>query len=153
MSVDLTLGPWQSQPPSPITNPIIRVIGLHGHPPFFKRDCNQLSLFIFFLNRYFQSRPEIFANLSDGSQGAPATAAVSAAMHRGSDVMSKMVSTGLRNAAATSSNNASRPSGGDKASTTVSFPLFFDGGSGREKRNTRTCIIFFFSRVFFFLLF
>jgi hypothetical protein len=71
----------------------------------------------FFLNRYFQSRPEIFANPSDGSQVTPA---VSAAMNRASDVTSKMVMGGLRHAAA--SNNASRPggNGNGNANTMVS---------------------------------
>ena len=82
----------------------------------------------FFLNRYFQSRPEIFANLSNGSQASPA---VSAAMNRASDATSKMVMGGLRNAVA--SNNASRPGANANANTTVSSflhksPFFWIGG-------------------------
>ena len=89
----------------------------------------------FFEYRYFQSRPEIFANLSNGSQANPA---VSAAMNRASDVTSKMVMGGLRNAVA-SNNNASRS--GANANTnnmTVSsflYPLFWMGWvKGREVR-------------------
>jgi hypothetical protein len=65
----------------------------------------------FFLNRYFQSRPEIFANQSDGSQAKPA---VAVAMNRASDVTSKMVG-GLKNAVA-----SSRAGGGGNVNKTVS---------------------------------
>ena len=86
------------------------------------------------LHRYFQSRPEILAKLSDGSQAAPSPA-VSAAMNRASDVTSKMVMGGLRHAIAP--NNASRPSNGGNANTTVSS-LFFCRitffGLGEEER-------------------
>ena len=105
---------------------------------------------VFFLNRYFQSRPEIFANISNGSQTSPA---VSAAMNRASDVTSKMVVGGLRNAVA--SNNASRPGANANANTTVSSflhmgPFFLDGeeeDDGSEMKRTRT-FIFFFSNFF-----
>ena len=99
----------------------------------------------FFSNRYFQSRPEIFANLSDGSQVTPSPA-VSAAMNRASDVTSKMVMGGLRHAVA--SNNASRAGGNGNTNTTVSpflhrVPSFWMG-RGKVKR-TRSTIIFFFA--------
>ena len=104
----------------------------------------------FFLNRYFQSRPEIFANLSDGSQANPA---VSAAMNRASDVTSKMVMGGLRHAVA--SNNASRPGdNGGNANTTVSSFLHRVPsvlGWGREEKGhvqSFTLLRFFFFRLF-----
>lgn len=77
-----------------------------------------------FLNRYFQSRPEIFANLADGSQATPA---VSAAMNRASDVTSKMVMGGLRHAVASKTGG-----GGGNANTTVSSFLYGSpwGGQG-----------------------
>ena len=93
-----------------------------------KRDRN-CSLF---LNRYFQSRPEIFANQSDGSS--QAIPAVSAAMNRASDVTSKMVMGGLRNA-----NNASRPG---NANTTVSTVSLSFGCGGKRDERTRTIIFF-----------
>jgi len=84
---------------------------------FSNLQAHEKEAFFSLLDEYFQSRPEIFANLSDGSQGAPA---VSAAMHRASDVTSKVVSAGLRHAAF--SNNASRPivGGSGNANTTAS---------------------------------
>jgi len=70
---------------------------------FSSLQAHEKEAFFSLLDEYFQSRPEIFANLSNGSQASPA---VSAAMNRASDVTSKMVMGGLRNAVA--SNNASR---------------------------------------------
>jgi len=78
---------------------------------FSSLQAHEKEAFFSLLDEYFQSRPEIFANLSDGSQASPA---VSAAMNRASDVTSKMVMGGLRNAIA--SNNASRPGAGANAS-------------------------------------
>ncbi|KAF8811881.1 hypothetical protein BYT27DRAFT_7183483 [Phlegmacium glaucopus] len=85
---------------------------------FSTLQTHEKEAFFSLLDEYFQSRPEIFANLSDGSQGAPA--AVSAAMHRASDATSRLVSAGLRHAA--TSNNTSRPvaGGGDNANSTAS---------------------------------
>ena len=80
---------------------------------------------LFFEYRYFQSRPEIFANLSNGSQASPA---VSAAVNRAaSDVASKMVMGGLRNAVA--SNNASR-SGANANTNNTAVSSFFFGRVG-----------------------
>ena len=83
-------------------------------------------MFLVFLNRYFQSRPEIFANLSDGSQTSPA---VSAAMNRASDVTSKMVMGGLKHAAASSR-------GGGNANTMVSSFLHGSSRGGGERTRT-----------------
>jgi hypothetical protein len=102
--------------------------------PFWYLHACQREIVIcsfFFEYRYFQSRPEIFANLSNGSQASPA---VSAAMNRASDVTSKMVMGGLRNAVA--SNNASRSGANPNTNnTTVSsfctrVPVFGWGGLG-----------------------
>jgi len=67
---------------------------------FSNLQAPEKEAFFSLLDEYFQSRPEIFANLSHGTPTV-SPAAVSAA--------SKMVSTGLRHAA---SNNASRPNAG-----------------------------------------
>jgi len=79
---------------------------------FSSLQAHEKEAFFSLLDEYFQSRPEIFANLSDGSQANPA---VSAAMNQASDVTSKMVMGGLRNAVA--SNNASRPGANANANT------------------------------------
>ena len=98
------------------------------------------------MNRYFQSRPEIFANLSDGSQSSPA---VSAAMNRASDATSKMVMGGLRHAV------ASKTGGGNNANTTVSSFLCTEvlGEGGRRGGEVKGHVQSFFSllRFFFFL--
>jgi hypothetical protein len=67
---------------------------------FSNLQAPEKEAFFSLLDEYFQSRPEIFANLSHGSPTV-SPAAVSAA--------SKMVSAGLRHAAP---NNASRPNAG-----------------------------------------
>ena len=82
---------------------------------------------LFFEYRYFQSRPEIFAKLSDGSQASPAVSA--AMMNRASDVTSKVVMGGLRNAIA--SNNGSRPGANANANTTVSSIFAREDGGRR----------------------
>ena len=87
------------------------------------------------MNRYFQSRPEIFANLSSDGSRAAVPAIASAAMNRASDATSKIISAGLRHAAASNS-SASRPNVG--GGTTVSsflhgVPFFFDGEGGGER--------------------
>jgi len=82
---------------------------------FSSLQAREKEAFFSLLDEYFQSRPEIFANQSDGSQASPA---VSAAMNRASDATSKMVMGGLKHAIA--SNNASRTGGGGNANTTPS---------------------------------
>jgi len=79
---------------------------------FSSLQVHEKEAFFSLLDEYFQSRPEIFANLSNGSQASPA---VAAAMSRASDVTSKVVMGGLRNAVA--SNNASRQGANTNANT------------------------------------
>jgi len=75
---------------------------------FSNLQAHEKEGFFSLLDEYFQSRPEIFANLSDGSRMVSP-----AAMNRASDVTSKVVSAGLRHA-------ASRPGGTTPSESDVS---------------------------------